>query len=272
MRIKKYILIILFPAMSLFFDGCSSSTSPINIFTAQDDVQLGTQLDQQIRSDPVQYPIYAYAEPNRYLQNMVNEIIKSPLIQYKGTFVYKSQIIKNDSVVNAFATPGGYVYVYTGLLKFVDNEATLAGILAHEIAHAELRHATNRMTQKYGIDLMLQWILGNNPNQIAQIGANLFEGLYLLKNSRDDETQADEYSFKYLKTSKWYPAGILYFFEKIGKDRTQSSLEIWLSTHPSDQQRTDDVKKLALDNQIPSPTESNIFSNSYRDFKNTMPK
>ena len=135
-----------------------------------------------------------------------------------------------------FALPGGYVYVYTGLLGYLDSEAALAGVLGHEIAHAEERHATERMTSYYGVSILLSLILGENPSQIAEIGANLFVGLGFLANSRSDEDQADERSFEYLQDTRYYPGSVKFFFEKMKEDGLVSSksdrVATFLSTHP----------------------------------------
>ena len=84
-------------------------------------------------------------------------------------FLESSQeIIKDDNVQNAFATPGGHIYVFTGLIKFLDNESQLAGVLGHEMAHADRRHTSRQLQNEYGINLLLSVVLGENPNQLAQ--------------------------------------------------------------------------------------------------------
>ncbi len=265
-------IILLFPI--LFLSGCDESTNPldINLFSPSDDVQLGQQVDNEITNNTKEYPILNSPNHIQYLQNMMNEIIQSPEIKYRGTFAYTIKII-NTNTINAFATPGGFIYVYKGLLKFVDNEATLAGILAHEIAHAERRHSTKRMTKAYGLTLLTSILLGNDASALEQLAANLLTGLALLKNSRDDEYEADEYSFKYLLTTQWYPGGINYFFVKIQEQQKSkpSDFEELLSTHPLDQKRMDQINKYLKDKNIPPATENNLFSSRYAQFKNSLP-
>ena len=82
------------------------------------------------------------------------------------------EIINNPDVLNAFAIPGGYIYLYTGLLLYLDSEAALAGVIAHEIAHVEERHSTQRLTKYYGISILLGIALGENPSTIAEIATN----------------------------------------------------------------------------------------------------
>ena len=265
----KYFFLIISVSFGLFLSSCEDGISNINIFSTEDDIKLGQDLDTQIKNSPQEYPIYNNTEWQNYVNGIKDEILKSQHIEYKGKFPYKMTLI-NSKTVNAFATPGGYIYIYTGLLKFIDNEATLAAIIAHEIAHAERRHATKRMTKQYGVSLMLDIVLGTNPDKMTEIGTNLLTGLGLLWNSREDEYEADEYSFKYLQTSKYYAGASKLFFEKIG-NASQSSLEELLSTHPMDQKRIDAINKLVNDNKIPALSESNLFANKYSQMKQLLP-
>ena len=176
--------------------------------------------------------------------------------------------------VNAFCTPGGYIYVYTGLLKFIDDEATLAGVMGHEIAHAEQRHASKRMTKAYGAQIVLSLVLGENPGQLAEISANLFTGLALLANSRSDESEADEFSMKYLTSTPYYPGAITHFFQKMqGKKGGNGggAFERLLSTHPLDQDRIDHVTLLLRQMGNPKQSEGNIFAQKYQAFKKKLP-
>ncbi len=261
-------------SLALFNTGCSDSTSisDFNLFSTADDYQLGMQLDSEIKANPKEYPMLNSAEANAYLQSIVNQIIASPQIKYKGTFAYKVQIL-DTNIINAFATPGGFIYVYKGLLKFADNEATIAGVIAHEIAHSERRHATKRMTQQYGISILASLVLGSNPSALEQIGANLLTGLGLLKNSRDDEYEADEYSFKYLQDTKWYPGAITYFLEKIQAQQqsSPSDFEEILSTHPLDSKRIAQINEFIKKANLPAPNENNLFSQTYQQFLKTLP-
>jgi predicted Zn-dependent protease len=262
--IKSVILLI-------FFVFAMSCEDGVNIFSPQDDVQLGLQLHQEITSNPKEYPIYSNAEVKNYVQDIVNQIILSPKIKYKNTFKYEVTIIANNEIVNAFATPGGYIYVYTGLLKFLDNEATLAGVLAHEIAHCERRHATQRMTKAYGVGILLDIVLGKNPSKTQEIAANLLVGLAFLKNSRDDEYEADEWSYEYLKSTKWYPGALIFFFDKVKQNEGSSFLDVLLSTHPLSQDRIDRLNNKIKEDRLPSPTEDNLFQNRYQNFKKLLP-
>lgn len=231
---KKSVVIFVLTVFLIF--GCAKWG--LNIFTDQDEVQLGMQLDGEIKKNPKDYPIYK-GDPSvkQYIeQKIFNEILNSPEVKKRNVYKWQLELIQDDSTLNAFATPGGFVYVYTGILKYLDSEAALAGVLAHEIAHAERRHATQNLTSYYGLSMLASLVLGQNPSEIAQIAANLFTGLTFLANSRTFEDEADEYSIKYLRSTRFYPGGVKFFFEKMRDDRliatNNSKIATFLSTHP----------------------------------------
>lgn len=264
--LRRAVGILLFSStLSVLLPFCSS----LNVFPVSEDKQLGAQFDADIRKDPKTYPILNNVGAKMYVQNIINEIKKSPLVEYESTFPYSVEIINDDKTVNAFCTPGGYIYVYTGLIKMLDNEASLAGVLGHEIAHAERRHSTSRMTKAMGLQALLDLLSRNSSDRTVNFAANAFAGMGLLKNSRDDEDEADEYSFKYLQSSRWYPGAIMYFFEKV-KGRGGSTLEELFSTHPMPQSRLDATIARLKAAKIPPPTEAQLNAKGYAEFKRKL--
>ena len=254
--LKKYLYIILLISPVLFY----SCKDGINIFSTSDDVQLGSDISAQISNDPVNYPPF-HGDPAvlGYInQRIFTQILASSQILQKNIFPYQLQIIDKPAELNAFALPGGYIYIYSGLLKYLDSEASLAGVLAHEIAHAEKRHSTQRMTAQYGVEVLLSLVLGNEPSKVAEIASNLFVGLAFLANSRADENQADEFSLKYLKDTRYYPGGVKFFFEKMRDDGLISSnhdeVATFLSTHPDPLARISDTDQRLRDSNIPVKT------------------
>jgi len=248
-----------------------------NLFSVSDDVSIGKDLDVQIRADRQNYPIMeGHDDVRSYVSGIGRSILNSSsLIKYKNVFPYKFDVIKDDSTINAFCVPGGYIYIYTGLIKFLDNESALAGVMAHEIAHAERRHMTQRLTSYYGVSTVLSLVLGNNPNQFAEIAANLFVGLGFLANSRSDESEADDYSIKYLRTSQYYPGSIIFFFnkireEEIKKGKTPGGLERLLATHPLAQDRIDNVFE-ELNKIKPRPDSTKgLYPERYQEIKTKL--
>ncbi|TNE75601.1 MAG: peptidase M48, partial [Bacteroidetes bacterium] len=101
-----------------------------NIFSVQDDIALGAQVAAEIESDPAQFPILdsmQYPEAYQYVYKVRDKILNTGLIDFKDDFGWRLRIIHDDSTLNAFCTPGGYIYIYTGILKFLDDESQFAG-------------------------------------------------------------------------------------------------------------------------------------------------
>ncbi len=245
----------------------------LNIFSKSDEVKLGAQVDQEIRSNPQEYPIFK-GDPSikQYISDRIfNHVLSSAKIVDKNIYPYQMEIIDQPEILNAFALPGGYIYIYTGLLKYLDSEAALAGVIGHEIAHAEMRHATQRMTAYYGVSFLVSLLLGQNPSQIAEIAANLFVGLAFLANSRADENQSDEKSFEYLRDTRYYPGGVKFFFEKLRDDGLVSSnsskIATFLSTHPDPISRIQDTETRLTGAGLPvynyNSTAEGIYRSEY---------
>jgi predicted Zn-dependent protease len=270
MKFSKHIVTILIIVCPFIYNSCDGG---LNIFSKSDDVQLGLDINTQIQNDPQQFPIYR-TDPSikAYINSRIfQHILASPLIESKDIYSYQIEIIDDDSVMNAFALPGGYIYVYTGLLEYLNSEAALAGIVGHEIAHAELRHATQRMTAQYGVSVLLNLILGENPSQIAEIASNLFVGFAFLANSRSDESESDRESFNYLKDTRYYPGGVKFFFEHLKADnlvsQDPSKIETFLSTHPNPLERISEINNLLQQANIEvkdfNATGSGIYKDEY---------
>ena len=235
MKNYKYIISCFFISALIFSNGCNTG---INLFSQSDDVNLGSEVSSEIAKNSKEYPIFK-GDPSikKYITNRIfKHILTSQQIASRKIYKYQLEIIDNPKVFNAFALPGGYIYVYTGLLKYLDSEAALAGVLGHEIAHAERRHGTKRITASYGVGFLLNLVLGRNPSQISQIASNLFVGLAFLANSRSDENDADEFSYNFLKDTRYYPGGVKFFFEHMKADNlvknNPGEIEKFLSTHP----------------------------------------
>lgn len=206
----------------------------INFFTIEDDKALGAQVAAQIDGDPTNYPLLdsvKYQEVYAYIYEVRDNILNSGQVDYKDEFQWRLRIIHDDSTLNAFCTPGGYIYIYTGILKFLESEDEFAGVLGHEIGHADMRHSTRQMTKMFGVQTIVA-ILAGNQSMLGDVTAALVN----LSFSRSHENEADERSVKYLCPTQYNSAGGAGFFEKLqamGGDRPPE----FLSTHPSPEGR-----------------------------------
>ena len=206
-----------------------------NLFSIEDDKQLGIQVKEEILADPVNYPILdktTYSAAYAYLNQMRDIILNSGKVTYKNEFDWEISIIRDDSTLNAFCTPGGYIYVYTGLIKYLDDASSLAGVLGHEMGHADKRHGTEAMSKQYGISTLVSVLLGDNQGLLTDIAQSLIS----LQFSRDNEKEADKYSVIYLCPTKYHADGAANFFQKIEASGGSNPPE-FLSTHPNPDRR-----------------------------------
>ena len=246
-----------------------STCSKINIFSIEDDKQLGLQVKQEIESNPTEYPILSrtsYPAPYAYLENMKQEILNSGQVTHKDDFTWELYIIKDDNVQNAFCTPGGYIYIYSGLIKYLDNASSLAGVMGHEMGHADKRHSTNAMTEQYGLQTLLDIVLGKNQGQLTQIAASLVT----LKFSRANETEADKMSVTYLCPTKYHSNGAADFFRKIIASGA-SQPPAFLSTHPNPDNRVANIDAKSTELGCTSSINSTDDITNYNAFKNSLP-
>jgi predicted Zn-dependent protease len=262
---KKSILTIPFLLlMTLFYSSCNDE--PINIFTVEDDKALGLQVQEEIENDPATYPLLneaSYPEAYQHLRRIRDTILASGQVAYADEFDWECKLI-DDDVLNAFCAPGGYIYVYTGLIKYLDNEAQFAGVLGHEMAHAARRHSTSQLTKAYGVSVLISLIAGNDPGLIANVTASLL----VLAFSRTHENDADEHSVLYLNPSHYDSRGVAGFFEKL-EEGDSSGLSIpFLSTHPSDNTRIENINNKWTEL---GSKEGEWDSLSYEAFKQSLP-
>ncbi len=257
-------------ALLLFSTGCKKKDGGgLNLFTLEDEKTLGLQTKAQIENDPAQFPILprsAYPEAYAYLDAMRSDILNSGKVKYKNEFAWELHIVHQDDVLNAFCTPGGYIYVYTGLIRYLDDKSSLAGVLGHEIAHADRRHSTNQMTKSYGMQTLLDVVLGNNQGLVTQITSELIN----LRFSRADESEADKYSVTYLCPTKYRANGAASFFEKINADGG-SGTPAFLSTHPNPDNRVGNINAEAASQGCTTSIAPAEDVDGYQAFKAMLP-
>jgi predicted Zn-dependent protease len=166
-------------------------------------------------------------------------------------FDWEFTLIENDKVANAFCLPGGKVFVYTGIMKYTEDETGLATVIGHEVAHAMVRHGAERMS----LTLLAQ--LGETAMQTAlrTQSANairVFDYAYglaanigvILPYSRTHEYEADHIGLILMAKAGYDPRGALGFWERLSKGKSAPSPPSFLSTHPTDHDRIAKIKDL----------------------------
>lgn len=202
-----------------------------NLFSVNQDIQLGKEAAAQVEQ---QMPIVRDSEATEYIQRIGRRLTQAP---EAGRFPYSFKLV-NDPSINAFALPGGPMFVHVGLIRAVENEAQLAGVMAHEISHVALRHGTNQASKANAIQLpamILGGVLGGNGSmlgQLTQLGVGLGANSVLLKFSRSAEDQADRLGTRLMAKAGYNPLEMARFFEKLEAQGGSRGPQ-FLSDHPN---------------------------------------
>ncbi len=217
-----------------------------NMFSPQQDVEVGQQVSRDAER---QLPMLNDRRVDDYVSN-VGRRLAAHVPGERYPFRFR---VVNDQSINAFALPGGPVYINRGVIETADNEAQLAGVMAHEMSHVALRHGTNQASKAYVAQVplaILGGVLGSNSvgAVLAQVGAGFAANSILLKYSRTAESQADIMGTQILYDSGYDPRAMAQFFEKIETGSKGSHPVEFFSNHPSPDHRvervTEEVDKL----------------------------
>lgn len=196
-----------------------------NISNSQ-EVELGKEINQELISSG-RATIYRDRAINNYINRIGQRLAKT---SQRPDLPYTFQVVADDSI-NAFATMGGYVYINTGLIATADNEAELASVIGHEIAHIVARHGVEQMRDR-AISQGLLSAAGLDRSNAIQIGVELAVSR---PNSRSDELEADRLGLENMIEANYAPRGILSFMEKLLQKG--GSTPSFLSTHPATSER-----------------------------------
>ncbi|MBD3409940.1 MAG: M48 family metalloprotease [Ignavibacteriales bacterium] len=242
MRIAPVVIVVLAFALAACEDG-------FNIYDKAEEVELGDEEARQIEREVPGFRLFE-EKPGveRYLERRIfEEVLSTGAVANRDVFDYRLHLVDNPNEEMAFALPGGRVYLYTGLLLAVRSEAELAGVIAHEVGHIELRHGAERMTMEktLGVALAIASAFLNNP--VADFAGSSLAQIGVLSYSREDEREADDFSVAALKDTRYYPGGAKLFFERLiaqkKADPDGDGYLVYLSTHPDVPERIDRIEE-----------------------------
>src|SRR4030095_12703543 len=206
---------------------------------------------------------------NTYISTLGQQLASKVPNENKFPFYFK---IVNDRSINAFALPGGPVYIHRGAIEAADNEAQLAGVIGHEMGHVILRHGTNQATKAQlgqGALGILGAVLGGNAGQVATVGGGFLANSVLLKYSRDAESEADLVGTQTLYDLGYDPKAMAEFFDKLAKEHKGTNTEQFFSNHPIPENRilkvNAEIKKLG-----PLPPSPRTDSPDFQEVKRIM--
>ena len=220
---------------------------PKNKYKIQDDVKIGREASQEVER---QFPILNDYEATRYVQNVGARLVRAIPQQFQQpAFNYNFKVV-NARDINAFALPGGPMYVNRGMIEAARNEGEMAGVMAHEIAHIALRHGTSQATKQSSplnqigtIGLILGGAIlgGQTGAQLGALGAQAWMTTY----SRDYETQADILGAQIMARAGYDPRDLANMFQTIARESGGSRGPEWLSSHPDPGSRYETINREA---------------------------
>jgi predicted Zn-dependent protease len=239
--------------------GLACATNPVtgksefNLMSESQEISLGRESDPQIVAT---YGLYDDARLAAYVDSVGQRLVA---ISHRPNLHFTFRVL-DSPVINAFALPGGYVYVTRGILAHMNDEAELAIVLGHEIGHVTARHGAHQYSRSTlaGLGIGLGSVLSEDVARFSPLAQTAL-GLMFLKYGRGDETQADELGVGYAARAGWDPERGVDFFEVLDRQQQESgqSLPGWLSTHPAPADRVARTRQLAAttksSGQVPTP-------------------
>jgi hypothetical protein len=212
-----------------------------NLFSTQQDIEMGRKSAAEAER---QLQILNDRDDATYLNTLGQNLAMHAPTNEKYPFQFK---IVNDTAINAFALPGGFIYVNRGAIEAADNESQIAGVIAHEIGHVVLRHGTHQISRAYVAQAPLAVLggvlgAGSMGSILGQLGVGFGLNSLFLKYSRDAESQADLMGTQILHDSGYDPKGMVNFFEKLQAQSKEKTSQFF-SDHPVPENRISNVQK-----------------------------
>ena len=234
-------------------------TPPKNKYTVEQDVKIGREAAAEVRQ---QYPIITDDQIEGYLERLGERLVgAAPADLNKPQFDYSFTPV-NLKDINAFALPGGPMFVNRGMIEAAGGEGEVAGVMAHELAHVLLRHGTANATKQQGFQIgamagaIAGAVIGGGLGQVISQGSQIGLGTWLMKYSREYEKQADLLGAQIMARAGYDPRELARMFETIAKQGGGSPPQ-WLSSHPNPGNRTQYITQEAAQLRVaPRPSDS----------------
>lgn len=269
--LTRFTPILTLAGFSLTMPGCSTNLATgekhLNLVSESQEISMGKEYDKELQGS---LGLYDNPELQKYVQDLGTRLAaKSERSNLPWTFR-----VVDDPVVNAFALPGGFIYVTRGILAHMKSEAQLAGVMGHEIGHVTARHSVNSMSNQLLAQLGLVVGMVLAPDEMQQYGeiANAALGVLFLKFSRDDESQADQLGVRYMARIDTDPNELIGVMDMLGRVSQASGggrVPEWLATHPNPANRAQQIRS-DIDTMRPPPTPTRVKNDGYLDRLNGM--
>ena len=236
-----YLTAVVLALMLTFPTGCSTplvkALSDINIFTDAEELQFGKAYVAQHEKK-----VKLYTDP--VVTNYINTLGQS-LVRHsqRSNISYTFKVVDKKGV-NAYAVPGGFIYIHLDLIRMAKTESELAFVLGHEIGHIVGRHSMKRLTKVYGIEIVKRIILDEDSGEAEKLITEIIAAGLLFRYSRDNERESDFYGVQNIYDAGISPEGATDFFKTLQnlEKREPSTLERLISTHPVHNERIVNVR------------------------------
>ncbi len=252
--------------------GCTTNAATgrrqFNTLTRADEIALGTSAAPELAAQ------YGGETPDESLQAYVRRVGMSMVPHIEGDYEelpWEFTLLESD-VINAFALPGGKVFITRGLASKLDDESQLAGVLGHEIGHVTAEHADKRITSQYaaaGAAVLVGLAVKDDDRDWVRIGAPILVGVggqgFLLKYGRDEELEADKLGMRYMDRAGYAPSGQLGVMKVLAEASKGPRQPEFLSTHPHPQTRIKAIEK-KLQNKYKNSTGEQYKNRFQNDF------
>ena len=236
--------------------GCATSTArtaELGLAKALVSSEQEKQIGAQVKAELEQKQRVTYLDDAAvvsYVRTVANRVIAVGRND-RNDVEWQVNVIDDPKTINAFATPGGYLYVYTGLLAAADDEAQLAGVMAHETGHVVARHSARSLITAYGLEAITALADGRNPGLLTALATSIGANRLMLAHSRSDETEADELGARYASAAGYDPHALVDFFHTLeAKQGDTQGVMAYFSDHPATSDRISHIEQFIAKNRL----------------------
>jgi predicted Zn-dependent protease len=238
LSLSRALALVLLAALGTLLTACAinpaTGQSQLSFFTEAEEIALGAEVDHEFLSNSRRYDDPELVEYVADLGRRLAAVSERPDLPW-------SFHVSDDEIVNAFALPGGRIYVTRGLLAHLESEAELAGVLGHEIGHVTARHSVNGLSRDLAISLgVAAGLVLFDVDETGELVTSLGLSLMFLKFSRNQERQADQLGVRYTERAGLEPHGVveaLRVLRSVSQAQGDGWFPVWLSTHPDPDRR-----------------------------------
>lgn len=253
----------------ILFSSCKKTEDLVD-FTEADEIALGDRLSTAISEDSnfSVIPSQGNSIPYGYANSRLSEITSSTFISKSDQFVWTIYLLDDDAR-QAFALPGGHIYISTGMVFFLDNEDQFSGLIAHLVAHVDQSHVTETLFFKYGVNRLKSIASSGNNEEISNIINDLELADEFLSFTRGNEIQADTLAIAMLSETDQSCGAVGLFYAKTLNVQSNQQAQ-FIAAHQLELSRIEDIDEVVQSRACDSSVDSESATR-YQSFRNSLP-